>query len=173
MKISGVGRYIGAYPGVSISGKTDSAVRNADSANTRPKTDTVEFSIGAERPRNRFQEEPARTEESAPDGDDTRAAEPEEAGSVSVNRSMGINAGKLARRLAAAKTRSQIRAVIAAIQSDLRECENGRAQGADVDEASVEAAERLLQEARQRMGQAQDREPTPEEEMASALASLF
>ena len=62
---------------------------------------------------------------------------------------------------------------MAEIQSDLRECESGEAQGMDVDEASVEAAERLLQKARQRMGQAENREPTPEEEMASALASLF
>ena len=95
------------------------------------------------------------------------------AGSESVGGSVGINAAKLARKLAAAKTQSQIRAIMAEIQSDLRECENGAAQGMDADEASVEAAERLLQEARQRMGQAENREPTPEEETASALASLF
>ena len=99
--------------------------------------------------------------------------ESEEAGSESVGGSVGINAAKLARKLAAAKTQSQIRAIMAEIQSDLRECESGKAQGMDVDEASVEAAERLLQEARQRMGQAENREPTPEEETASALASLF
>ena len=99
--------------------------------------------------------------------------ESEEAGSESVCGSVGINAAKLARKLAAAKTQSQIRAIMAEIQSDLRECESGKAQGMDVDEASVEAAERLLQEARQRMGQAENREPTPEEETASALASLF
>ena len=93
--------------------------------------------------------------------------------SESVGGSVGINAVKLARKLAAAKTQSQIRAIMAEIQSDLRECESGKAQGMDVDEASVEAAERLLQEARQRMGQTENREPTPEEEMASALASLF
>jgi len=101
------------------------------------------------------------------------AAEAEETGSVSGKTSMGINAAKLARKLSAARTQSQIRVVMAEIQSDLKECESGKAQGADVDEASVEAAERLLQEARQRMGQVENREPTPEEEMASALASLF
>ena len=99
--------------------------------------------------------------------------ESEETESESVGGSVGINAAKLARKLAAAKTQSQIRAIMAEIQSDLRECESGKAQGMNVDEASVEAAERLLQEARQRMGQAKNREPTPEEEMASALASLF
>ena len=100
-------------------------------------------------------------------------AEAEENESVSGKTSIGINAAKLARKLSAAKTQSQIRAIIAEIQSDLKECESGKAQGADVDEASVQAAEQLLQEARQRMGQAENREPTPEEEMASALASLL
>ena len=99
--------------------------------------------------------------------------EAEKTESESVGGAVGINAAKLARKLAAAKTQSQIRAVMAEIQSDLKECESGRAQGMDVDEASVKAAEQLLQEARQRMGQTENREPTPEEEMASALASLI
>ena len=87
--------------------------------------------------------------------------------------SVGINAAKLARMLAAAKTRGQVQAVIAKIQADLQECEAGRQQGAEVDEASVEAAERLLQEAKSKLGSAENREATPEEEMASALASLM
>ena len=87
--------------------------------------------------------------------------------------SVGINAAKLARMLAAAKTRAQVQAVIAKIQADLRECETGKQQGMDVDEASVQAAESLLQEAKSRLGSAENRETTPEEEMASALASLM
>ena len=86
---------------------------------------------------------------------------------------VGINAAKLARMLAAAKTRSQVQAVIAKIQADLRECDAGKARGMDVDEASVQAAERLLQEAKSRLGSADNREATPVEEMASALASLM
>ena len=43
----------------------------------------------------------------------------------------------------------------------------------DVDEASYSAAEQLLQQARKQLGQAENREATPEEEMASALASLM
>lgn len=86
---------------------------------------------------------------------------------------VGINAGKLARMLSAAKTRAQVRAVIAQIQADLEECDRGQAQGMDVDEASVEAAERLLQQAQQRMGSAENREATPEEKMAWSLASLM
>ena len=99
----------------------------------------------------------------------------EEAGGESSKSSgcVGINAAKLARMLAAAKTRAQVQAVLAKIQADLKECDAGREQGLDVDEASVEAAEHLLQEAKSRMGQAENREATPEEEMASALASLM
>ena len=41
------------------------------------------------------------------------------------------------------------------------------------DEASVQAAESLLEEAKSRMSSAEDREPTPQEEMMSALASLM
>ena len=86
---------------------------------------------------------------------------------------VGINAAKLARMLSAAKTRSQVQAVIEKIRSDLDECDAGKAQGLDVDEASVKAAKQLLQEAKSRLGRAEDREATPEEEMASALAGLM
>ena len=97
----------------------------------------------------------------------------EEIESESVGKSMGINAAKLARMLAAAKTRSQVQAVMEMIQSDLRECDAGKQQGYDVDEASVKAAESLLEEAKSRMSGAEDREPTPQEEMMSAIASLM
>jgi len=99
----------------------------------------------------------------------------EEAGGESSKSSgcVGINAQKLARMLAAAKTRPQVQAIIAQIQSDLRECDAGKEQGMDVDEASYSAAEQLLQQAQQQLGQAENREATPEEEMASALASLM
>ena len=86
---------------------------------------------------------------------------------------VGINAGKLARMLAAAKTRSQIQAVMSKIQSDLSECEAGKNNGMDVDEESVKAAKQLLQEAKSRMASAENREPTPQEEMAAAIASLM
>ena len=94
-------------------------------------------------------------------------------GSEKVSGCVAINAQKLARMLAAAKTRSQIRAIMAKIQSDLKECETGKAQGLDVDEASVSAAESLLSQAKSQMATADDREPTPEEEMAQAMASLM
>lgn len=108
------------------------------------------------------------TQKKDDDGDDEAGG-----GASKSSGCVAINAAKLARMLAAAKTRAQVQAVIAQIQSDLRECDAGKEQGFDVDEASVEAAKNLLQDAQQRMGQAEDREATPEEEMASALASLM
>lgn len=100
-------------------------------------------------------------------------ADEESSDDQKANGRVGINAAKLARMLAAAKTRGQVQAVIAKIQADLDECEAGKQQGMDVDKASVEAAEQLLQEAKSRLGSAENREATPEEEMASALASLM
>ncbi len=120
--------------------------------------------------KNRDAEE-VRLEEAAED--EETAESDEEIESESVGKSMGINAAKLARMLAAAKTRSQVQAVMDMIQSDLRECDAGKEQGYDVDEASVSAAESLLEEAKSRMSSAEDREPTPQEEMATALASLM
>ena len=116
-------------------------------------------------------EEAAEDEETVEDED--AAESDEEIESESVGVSMGINAAKLARMLAAAKTRSQVQAVMEMIQSDLRECDAGKQQGYDVDEASVQAAESLLEEAKSRMSSAEDREPTPQEEMMSAIASLM
>ena len=100
-------------------------------------------------------------------------ATPGDEDSESRGGKVGINAGKLARMLAAAKTRSQVQAVVAKIQADLNECDAGKEQGMDVDEASVQAAELLLQQAKSRMGSAENREATPEEELASALAGLM
>ena len=183
MNITGVGAYGAVSQSVRAPQKAGVAVQSAENGTPSARTDTAEISDEARQFMERIRERKQETLESgelALDSDDMRvmgaAAEPSEStasASVSGEEAEGINAAKLARKLAAAKTQSQIRAIMAEIQSDLRECENGAAQGMDVDEASVEAAERLLQEARQRMGQAENREPTPEEEMASALASLF
>lgn len=100
-------------------------------------------------------------------------AEEEAEGDTKSSGCVGINAAKLARMLTATKTRSQVQAVIAKIKADLKECEVGKEQGMDVDEASVEAAEQLLQEAKSRLGGAENREAAPEEEMAFALNSLM
>ena len=116
---------------------------------------------------------PAKTLEALQKKADTDNNEESGGESTKSGGSVGINAAKLARMLSAAKTQAQVRSVITQIQSDLKECDAGKAQGLDVDEASVQAAERLLQEAQSRMGQVENREATPEEEMVSALASLM
>lgn len=97
----------------------------------------------------------------------------EEVTSESVSQSIGINAGKLARKLAAAKTKAQVQMVIAEVQQDLAECEAGRENGAIVDENSVQAAQEVLNQANQRLNEVDDREATPEEEMAFSLAGLM
>lgn len=97
----------------------------------------------------------------------------EEITSESVSQSIGINAGKLARKLAAAKTKAQVHMVIAEVQQDLAECEAGRENGAIVDENSVQAAQEVLNQANQRLNEVDDREATPEEEMAFSLAGLM
>lgn len=97
----------------------------------------------------------------------------EEVTSESVSQSIGINAGKLARKLAAAKTKAQVQMVIAEVQQDLAECEAGRENGAIVDENSVQAAQEVLNQANQRLNEVDDREATPEEEMALSLAGLM
>lgn len=97
----------------------------------------------------------------------------EEITSESVSQSIGINAGKLARKLAAAKTKAQVQMVIAEVQQDLAECEAGRENGAIVDENSVQAAQEVLNQANQRLNVVDDREATPEEEMAFSLAGLM
>lgn len=93
--------------------------------------------------------------------------------SSSVSGSIGINAGKLARKLASAKTREQVQAVIAEIRQDIEECEAGEEQGMIVDEASVQAAKTLLSQAGQRLSEVSNREATPEEEMAFLMAGLL
>ncbi len=97
----------------------------------------------------------------------------EEITSESVSQSIGINTGKLARKLAAAKTKAQVQMVIAEVQQDLAECEAGRENGAIVDENSVQAAQEVLNQANQRLNEVDDREATPEEEMAFSLAGLM
>ena len=112
-------------------------------------------------------------EDEASQTQDNAGAEEEAEGAARRGGRVGINAGKLARMLAAAKTRAQVQAVMAKIQADLRECDAGKNQGMDVEKASVAAAEQLLQEAKSRMGSAENREATPQEEMAFSLSSLM
>lgn len=95
----------------------------------------------------------------------------EEEGSKISGR-VGVNAGKLARKIAAAKTVEQLRAVMAEIQGDMQEVKAGLAKGM-CDESEVKKVEALMTMAKNRMGEVEDREATPEEESMFAMASLL
>ena len=172
--IRGIDNYLTAYqPAQKVQNR---AANDIEEQTNKPVTqDRVEFSaegLAANEAENARDEETAVSEEEIAE-EEAPATEDDEIGSEKVSGSVGINAAKLARMLAAAKTRSQVQAVMELIQSDLRECDAGKEQGLDVDEASVKAAKSLLEEAKSRMSSAEDREPTPQEEMMSAIASLM
>ena len=165
MGISAVGQYQ-AVPGSYAPQKKETAAAAGEKKTASATRDTVTISANADYLKG--------LQERFPKAEEEPEEKAEEEGDMTgTSGRVGINAEKLARMLAAAKTRSQVQAVMAKIQSDLRECETGKQQGMDVDEASVRAAEQLLSEAKSRLGSAENREATPAEEMASALASLM
>ena len=92
--------------------------------------------------------------------------------SETVSGKVGVNVGKTARKIAAAKTTSQLRAVIAEIKNDMQEVKAGIEKGW-CDESEMEKVNFLMAQAQNRMGQVEDREATPEEENMFALASLM
>ena len=92
--------------------------------------------------------------------------------SETVSGKVGVNVGKTARKIAAAKTTSQLRAVIAEIKNDMQEVKAGIEKGW-CDESEMETVNSLMAQAQNRMGQVEDREATPEEENMFALASLM
>lgn len=83
-----------------------------------------------------------------------------------------INFQKHARRLAAAKTKAQLNAVISEIQRDISSCKMSEQQGITVDSASLSSARIILDNARLKMGQVSDREADPQEEMAFSMAKI-
>ena len=113
-------------------------------------------------------------EEQKPDETtDTEATEEDaETESESVGGKVGVNVGKTARKIAAAKTKNQLLAVIAEIKNDIQVVKDGMEKGW-CDESEMEKANQLMAMAQNRMGQVEDREATPEEENMFALASLM
>lgn len=158
----------------------DLAYKNEKSPVQIKKSSTDRFEYSGPDELEEMQKDPAQPDEIQEEQIGQEKAEEEQTGQEEAkgdqtgsSGKVGINAGKLARMLAAAKTRAQVQAVIAKIQADLNECEAGEKNGMDVDEASVKAAQQLLQQANSQMSSAENREATPEEEMAAALASLM
>ena len=85
---------------------------------------------------------------------------------------VAVNAGKIARKIAAAKTQAQLRAVMAEIKGDMQEVKAGIEKGW-CNEAEMDKLDSLMSMAQNRMGQVEDREATPEEENEFALISLI
>lgn len=114
-------------------------------------------------------EEDTKAEETA-EAEDTETSSEEE--SETISGKVGVNVGKTARKIAAAKTTSQLRAVIAEIKGDMQEVKAGIEKGW-CDESEMEKVNSLMAQAQNRMGQVEDREATPEEENMFAMASLM
>ena len=114
-------------------------------------------------------EEDTKSEEMA-ETEDTETSSEEE--SETISGKVGVNVGKTARKIAAAKTTSQLRAVIAEIKGDMQEVKAGIEKGW-CDESEMEKVNSLMAQAQNRMGQVEDREATPEEENMFAMASLM
>ena len=114
-------------------------------------------------------EEEVKTEET----EETEATEgTSDKESETVSGKVGVNVGKTARKIAAAKTTSQLRAVIAEIKGDIQEVKAGIEKGW-CDESEMEKVNSLMAQAQNRMGQVEDRKATPEEENMFSLASLM
>ena len=92
--------------------------------------------------------------------------------SETISNSIGANVGKTARKIAAAKTINQLRAVMAEIESDMQEIKAGIEKGW-CDETEMGKLESLMAMAQNRMGEVEDREATPEEESMFIMASLM
>ena len=114
-------------------------------------------------------EEDTKAEEMA-ETEDTETSSEEE--SETISGKVGVNVGKTARKIAAAKTTRQLRAVIAEIKGDMQEVKAGIEKGW-CDESEMEKVNSLMAQAQNRMGQVEDREATPEEENMFARASLM
>ena len=92
--------------------------------------------------------------------------------SENISGKVGVNVAKTARKIAAAKTKEQLRAVIAEIKGDMQEVQAGIEKGW-CDESEMDKVHSLMSMAQNRMGQVEDREATPQEEAMFALASLI
>ena len=92
--------------------------------------------------------------------------------SETMSGKVSVNVGKTARKIAAAKTTSQLRVVIAEIKGDMQEVRAGIEKGW-CDESEMDKVNSLMSMAQNRMGQVEDREATPEEESMFVMASLM
>lgn len=95
-----------------------------------------------------------------------------EVSSESGKATVTINEGKRRRQIAAAATRNDMQAVMAILEQDLQEVEDGLKQNM-CDEAEVAKARRLIETARERMATLPDRAPTQAEQSAMIVNMLI
>ncbi|MBQ3543837.1 MAG: hypothetical protein IJA34_02435 [Lachnospiraceae bacterium] len=118
---------------------------------------------------NKWLEEETKLEETSESEGAENISEEE---SETVSGKVGVNVGKTARKIAAAKTKTQLRAVLAEITNDMKVVKAGIEKGW-CDETEMDKVNSLMSMAQSRMGQVEDREATPEEENMFAMASLM
>lgn len=85
---------------------------------------------------------------------------------------VAVNEGKRRRQIAAAATRNDMQAVIAILEQDLQEVENGLKQNM-CDKAEVAKVKRLIEAARERLGTLPDRAPTQAEQSVMTINMLI
>lgn len=111
-------------------------------------------------------EEDTKAEEMA-ETEDTETSSEEE--SETISGKVSVNVGKTARKIAAAKTTSQLRAVIAEIKGDMQEVKAGL-EKCWCDESEMEKVNSLMAQAQNRMGQVEDREAMESQTQPEAMA---
>lgn len=89
--------------------------------------------------------------------------------SEKVGGSVGFNAAKRARQLAAAKTPEQVQSVLSLLNQDLSDCKTGLENGM-CDENEVAKVEAMLERAKQRMSEVSRADSGESEEGADAFA---
>lgn len=99
----------------------------------------------------------------------------DEDGEVTVESSkstIGFNGEKIKRQMAAAATQGDMRAVLALLEQDIQELEDGLKRNM-CDEAEVEKAKELLEEAKQKMATLPSRPSTPAEQSRMTVNMLI
>lgn len=87
---------------------------------------------------------------------------------------VSFNEGKRARQLAAAKTQANIQQLLGILQTDLAECESGKAQGM-CDDETISKVKAMIAKAQQKMGELSGKteEENPADEQAFLMSGLM
>ena len=95
-----------------------------------------------------------------------------EVATESTKSTVSINEDKRRRQIAAAATKGDMQAVLALLEEDLQQVEDGLKQNM-CDEAEVAKVKKLLELAKERMGRLPDRVPNPAEQSAMTVNMLI